>query len=392
MRYLFTAMPGASHLYPMVPALRAARLAGHDVLVATAGDAVGAAARAGLPVLDVAEGQEIAPVFDRMLGDILEPGLSDGALMNVVATAFATIGDRMIDGLLAAARAWRPDAVVYEPGMSGGLITARETGVAGVVHGVGLRHPTAWGMFGMAPSARRLGIENLPEHPEFEICVSPDSLEALNETPGEDEAFVIKLLMNPTPFNGGGELPEWALSRGDRPRVVVSMGSASAAMREGRVLTELVRGAAALDAEVVVTTGSGGLPAALDPLPKNVRAVSWLPMSELLPVSDAVIHHAGMGTLYAAYAAGVPQLSVPPSGGQPAPHEVTEARGAGLTLTPDELTAREVTGAVRALLEQPGFRTASREVAAEMAAMPGPTAVMDRLTRLIRATADDGEE
>ncbi|RKN11548.1 nucleotide disphospho-sugar-binding domain-containing protein [Streptomyces radicis] len=383
MRYLYAVMPGLSHLYPLVPSVRAARLAGHDVLVATSGGAVGPAAGAGLPVVDVAQDREIAPVFDRLLVDVLRPGLSDEELMGLMGAAFATIGDRMIDGLLSTALEWRPDAVVYEPGLAGGLITARRLGVPGVVHGVGLRHPTSWGMYGMGPTAARLGIAELPEHPDVEVRISPDSLEEHNEAPGEDLSVVAEVPMRACPFNGGGEVPDWALSRGDRPRVVVTMGSSAATTGEGRVLADIVRGAAGLDVEVVVTTGSGGLPDALDPLPKNVRVVSWLPLSELLPVSDAVVHHAGMGTMFAAYAAGVPQLSVPPTGGRPAPHEVTEARGAGLTVQPGALTPDGVAAALRDLLDDPGYAAASREVAAEMAAMPGPDAAIDRLTRLI---------
>ena len=91
MRYLYTVMPGSSHLYPLVPSIRAARLAGHDVLVATSGAAVRAAVEAGLPVIDTARDHEIVPVFDKMRIDVLDPDLSDDELMGIVAGAFATI-------------------------------------------------------------------------------------------------------------------------------------------------------------------------------------------------------------------------------------------------------------------------------------------------------------
>jgi UDP:flavonoid glycosyltransferase YjiC (YdhE family) len=54
MRALFVAAPLVGHVLPLVPLAAAFRNAGHDVLLATAADGVGAARRAGLPVHDVA--------------------------------------------------------------------------------------------------------------------------------------------------------------------------------------------------------------------------------------------------------------------------------------------------------------------------------------------------
>ncbi|MFG3254474.1 nucleotide disphospho-sugar-binding domain-containing protein [Streptomyces sp. NPDC048172] len=382
MRYLFTTMPGGSHLFPMVPLIRAARLAGHDVLVATSGGAARLGVTAGLPVVDVAPGRGTDVLMDKLTTDTLQPDLPDEQLMELMGVAMREIGDRMADGIVETARAWGAEALVYEPGLATGLIAARALGIPAAVHGVGLRHPTYWGMYYLGGIAERLGLDEPPLHPDAEVTYSPASLEALNDAPGEDESVVDVLPMRLRPYNGASVIPPWALTPGARPRVVATMGSAPATGGEGYLLTDIVRGTERLDVELVVTAGKSELSALPDPLPAHVRLVDWLPLSELLPTCDAVVHHGGMGTMYTAYATGVPQITVPPSGGSPAAHEVTERRGAGVTLLPRDVTPDSVAKAVREVLAAPGYRAASREVAAEMAAMPEPSAVVARLTEL----------
>ncbi|MCT2593260.1 DUF1205 domain-containing protein [Streptomyces sp. N2-109] len=382
MRFLFTMLPGRSHLYPMVPLIRAVRLAGHQVLVATSGSVVRPAAESGLPVVDIAAGQGTGERYDKLMTDILEPGLPDEALMALMVDGYAEIGDRMADGIARVARDWRAEAIVFEPGLAPGLIVARALGVPGIVHGVGLRHPTYWAMTRMGATAKRLGLDGPPTHPDAEVNISPDSLEALNDAPGEDEAVVQVLPMRPRPYNGSAQLPAWALREGRRPRVVATMGSAPSTSGEGFLLTDIVHGTAELGVELIITAGDAELSALPDPLPEHVRLVGWIPLSELLPTCDAVIHHGGMGTMSTAFATGTPQITVPPSGGSPAAHDVTEQRGAGLTVYPSDLTPDGLATTLRTLLSTPSYRTASAEVAAEMAAMPSPTEVVSRLTEL----------
>jgi MGT family glycosyltransferase len=46
-------------------------------------------------------------------------------------------------------------------------------------------------------------------------------------------------------------------------------------------------------------------------LPRNVHRFQYLPMSQLLSLSSAVVHHGGLGTISLALSAGVPQIAVP---------------------------------------------------------------------------------
>jgi len=47
------------------------------------------------------------------------------------------------------------------------------------------------------------------------------------------------------------------------------------------------------------------------PLPKEVQHFSYIPLSQLLPHSAALIHHGGIGTCSQALRAGIPQLIQP---------------------------------------------------------------------------------
>jgi rhamnosyltransferase subunit B len=49
----------------------------------------------------------------------------------------------------------------------------------------------------------------------------------------------------------------------------------------------------------------------LPPLPSNILARTYVPLSKLLPQARALVHHGGIGTASQAFAAGIPQLITP---------------------------------------------------------------------------------
>ena len=137
MRILFSSWPGYGHLLPMVPLVRAAERAGHEVLVSSGSDLTAAAGRLGLPFrssgLTAAEGYAGVP-------DI---GRSIDALPEEEKIAFAA---RHLFGPGALARArdlgelvdeWRPELVVHDTFELGGPSVAEERGVPHATHGYG---------------------------------------------------------------------------------------------------------------------------------------------------------------------------------------------------------------------------------------------------------------
>src|SRR5215469_11813223 len=116
MRVLFVSNPGIGHVFPMVPLAWALRTQGHQVLVATMGDALAPTAHAGLPVADVRPGFDRRAQLERMfrenpdeVRERLRERLTD---LREVAHRFARLSAIMVDGLVTVADAWRPDVIV----------------------------------------------------------------------------------------------------------------------------------------------------------------------------------------------------------------------------------------------------------------------------------------
>ena len=137
-----------------------------------------------------------------------------------------------------------------------------------------------------------------------------------------------------------------------------------------------------LDIDALVTVGPDGEASALEPLADPVRVERFVRQGVLLPHVDVVAHHGGSGTMLGALAGGLPQLVLPHGADQFLNAEALVGSGAGLRLLPEEITPESVAGAVRALLDVPGYREAAARLAAEIAAMPAPADVVTKVERL----------
>lgn len=406
MRFLFTTLPGTSHVLPWVSLAQAAQAAGHDVLAAVSGPALTTTADAGLLAVATDDG-EARRNYEKLADMLAEGGsgmeIGGEQMARYVGSVFADTSAAMMDGLLQAAQTWQPDIVVYTPPTVAGLVTARVLGVPAVMHGLGTPLPTPPGaLAGFAAEAERRGVPDLTkEVRDVEIDVSPPSLDAFGPPgppgspgrppgpaggpPGGPTGAPAQrrsvLPMRFTAYTGGAHLPDWLLRRGPRPRVVVTLGSFTRWFGDGGLMREVVLGTRDLGVDLVVATAGADLPALPKPLPEHVTLVEWVPMRALLAVSDAIIHHGGLGTMYASFAAGIPQLVLPAAAGPALANARTvAARGAGAIVEMDKAVPATLKPAVEEVLANPDYRRASQEVAAEMAAMPTPARVVDQLT------------
>ena len=110
----------------------------------------------------------------------------------------------------------------------------------------------------------------------------------------------------------------------------------------------------------------------------------------MLPEAAAVVCHGGSGTTYGALATGCPVVIVPLFADQFANARAVAGSGAGLAVgderaaergrldLTDGLAAR-LTGAVESVLATPSYRSRARRIAADMAAAPGVTELLDDL-------------
>lgn len=389
MRYLFTTIPGTSYMLPLVPLAHAALAAGHEVLVVTADPGLRIANQAGLQTVavDVDAARPYEELVRRATDSPLVEEVPSPELVSYVAAAFGEVGARMVDRVIDTAKGWGADAVVYPANHAGGLLAARAAGLPAVLHGIGTPRATFGPALGyLAPVAERLGVTALREA-DISVDLCPPSL----ETPHPRAELPHTLPMRYSSYNGGTELPAWLFRPARRPRVAVTLGSLAGVYGDGTLLREVVLGTADLGIELVVTTGGAKLPALTSPAHDHVRLVDWVPLNSLLSTCDGIVHHGGMGTTYAAFEAGVPQLVIPLTGPESAANgRVVVARGAGTMLGTSgsgAVTAATTESAVRDLLEHPAYRKASREIAVEMREMPTPSSVIGRLSSLIENMA-----
>ncbi|MFK4102540.1 nucleotide disphospho-sugar-binding domain-containing protein [Streptomyces sp. NPDC019531] len=379
MRVLFAGPPFFGLLYPMVPLAHALRAAGHEVLVATCGAAVGHAEHAGLIAVDCAPGIDPDALYARMekaKGDRRPPGPGERgeAPKGSRGGGFSFFSDEMADRMVELADSWRPDLVVHTPlGVAGQLVAAR-AGIPSVLHAVGFGHTSAHVHMinnTLAPAYERHGLPG-PAPVAAWLDIAPPSM----STTAEPRRWFMRYV----PYNGGGRLPDWLTADRSQPRITVTLGTVRPVVDGVSPVKWVVDAARGTDAEFVLALGGGDL-SDLGELPGNVRPVDWMPLGALLSHSDAVVHHGGSGTTLTALDAGLPQIVLGEGADRPANAAAVRERGCGLVPDgPADLT----TELIDRLLTDEELRTAARDTAREMASMPSPAETVQRLVELAR--------
>jgi UDP:flavonoid glycosyltransferase YjiC (YdhE family) len=118
------------------------------------------------------------------------------------------------------------------------------------------------------------------------------------------------------------------------------------------------------------------------PLPAEVRHVSFAPFSWLLPRVAALVHHGGIGTLSQALQAGIPQLVMPLSHDQPDNAMRLRKLGVGDSISPARFQSAAVAAQLYRLLALPEVATACRDVARRFEGARGIESACDALEKL----------
>jgi UDP:flavonoid glycosyltransferase YjiC (YdhE family) len=388
MRIAFVTNPALGHLLPMLPLALAARDAGHDVVVIGGASIGPAAERVGLRHV-LAGPPDLPTVFARvperagLTGRRLAAATWRGAFAGILAPALAAAVQEL-------AREWPPELVVHEDSEQGSWIAAERLGVPHLAF-----QATAWRGTGLRLSAEPLNALRaslgLAADPALErwhrhgfLGTRPRSLWNPDDRPPATTVPVRTVALDDV----AGAEPSWVdAPASGRPRVVVTLGT----MLPGRtgVLARILDGLGPLDVEVVATVGQDLDPAELGDRGPGVHVERWVPMSRLLATSDALVFHAGSGTMLAALAAGVPLVLLPVAADQPENADRCVAAGVGIALDAGDRTPAAVATATRTVLDDPAYRAAARRVAAEIEAMPEPASLVPRLEALA-ASGPDG--
>jgi UDP:flavonoid glycosyltransferase YjiC (YdhE family) len=175
------------------------------------------------------------------------------------------------------------------------------------------------------------------------------------------------------PF-GDVELPP-----GDAPLVLVAPSTSQDP--EQRLVRAALEGLAGEHVRVLATTNRR---APDEPLavPPNARLVDWVSYARTMPLCDAVVCHAGHGTVARALASGVPVVACGHAGDQAENAARVRWAGVGVSLPRRFQTARGVRLAVRRLLAAPDYRRRARELGDWAAANDGAATAADAVEEL----------
>ncbi|MGI5242617.1 nucleotide disphospho-sugar-binding domain-containing protein [Dactylosporangium sp. CA-139066] len=357
MRVLLVAAPLIGHAFPFVPLGRALRDAGHEVLVATGGEAL-SVADAGLSVHDIAGSVSVGSVaVPIMLRHplIARAEMAGRAGTRGVGLLFGAVNSRLVGPAVELARSWHPDLVLHEPLAVAGALAAAAVGVPAVLH----ENTLFDGRTLVRETLSRMGATV----PEFAGVISSAPPSVL---PGRESSRPMRAV----PYGGSGPLP--ILPESGRPLIAVSRSTVAGPGRD-RLMERVAVAAAGVDADFLLIR-----PARQFDVPPNVYTAGWVPIPDLLGRCAGIVHHGGAGTTLTALHAGVPQLVINGAGDRRHNAGLIAARGAGIAADEPEIDADVLTR----LITEPALAEAAGAVRDEMAAMPAPEALVPWLASL----------
>ncbi|MBB6421390.1 activator-dependent family glycosyltransferase [Streptomyces sp. AK010] len=418
MRVLFATYAERTHFLAMAPLAWALRTAGHEVRFAGQPTFTDEITQAGLTAVGVGRSLDPARMMELAPDDAGRAGLPepyDVATRLPEQIAWGPLRDAyarqvrhwhrvenvpMVADLVAFARSWQPDLVIWEPTTFAGAIAAKACGAAHArlmfgldVYGVTRDHFLR--LRALQPATERadpLGEWLASYGRRYGFDFSEDLVTGhftIDQLPGSVrmEADLRYVPMRYVPFGGPAVVPRWLwAARPERPRVALSFGLVATERYGGYVVgvREILESLADLDVEVVATIAESEQ-SKLGTVPGNASVVSYVPLHALVPTCSAVIHHAGFGTLSTVALHGVPQLLLPVDSDAPELARRLVAQGGARCVPAGEATGPVVRERLVELLSEPSFREGARRLRAQVHDMPAPNQLVAHLEQLTAA-------
>jgi MGT family glycosyltransferase len=308
--YLFAMWDGGGNLGPFLCLAERLQAAGHAVRAVAPTGLAGRLADASVDLVGSPEGWL--------------PGAAD-----VVAAADAhppdvVIVDYMLtDALGGAERLGRPTVALVHT-------LYRELLTDGAPHPIGMAGPVER----LNPARVAAGLAPLSTHADLLAAVdlvlvaAPRPLDAPGAVPA-NVTYAGPLLEGPGPDAA------WAPPPGSGPLVVVSLGTAGDPAVEVPVLRRVLAALAELPVRAFVTVADYVDRAAIGAVPPNATVSGYVRHAAVLPHADLLVTHAGLGSVVAALAHGVPMVALPLDRDQPENARALVRMGAGVALMPD---------------------------------------------------------
>src|SRR5882724_6056156 len=371
MRMLFSSVAGFGSLHPVIALARAARAAGHDVAIATSDVQRSTIERLGFAFFPA--GSNPGAEMRRRHPDVPVPPVNDESLRRVLQFMFGDIYvELMLPGLLEACRSWRPEVIVRGHIALAPMIAAEELDIPHVAieEAASGELATNEAMFA-EPLTRWRRERRLPANLHLAslrrylwLVPFPPSLRHDGAPFGPTARRIQPLIFNET---RDSLPPTWLDTLPAGPVVHVSLGTVA---QQPELLRKIVDGLAEEPFTVVLATGTPNVAEALGTLPANVISVPFVPHSLLLPRCDALITHAGAGSLITGIMAGLPMVLVPLFGDQPPNAACAVRAGAGIILDAATLSPQSVCHATRVVLAEPRYRESVQRVRDEAKGLP----------------------
>lgn len=288
--------------------------------------------------------------------------------------------ERAVDG-------YQPDVVVADQYALAGALAAHRRGIAWATLCSGMLELTPpadpglhdWVLARLALARQRAGLPaadgiDLRFSPYLVIATTVQALAGLAVVPAH--YALIGAAFGPRRTD-----PDFSWEWWDpvRRHVLVTTGTVSAHLAQ-RFMPRMMAALEPLADRVqcVVNVAEDAFP----DLPPYVLVAPRLPMLKLMPSLDAVVCQAGQSTVNEALAHGVPLVVAPIRLGEPATAEQVARAGAGAKVSFAEATPAQLTAALTAVLDEPGYRAQARRLSEEFAAAGGTAQAVARLTSL----------
>jgi UDP:flavonoid glycosyltransferase YjiC (YdhE family) len=355
MRILFTGVPSAGHILPMLPLAEAADAAGHVTALMTGAELASVVRPFRLLAAGPSQAQLMAEASRRLGGR--HPGTPGPAAIEYFT---GTRVDLTFDEALEDARSFAPDLIVADTYDFVGQAVAAALAIPWAEHASARALPEPLRLAMEQAMAAQYAKRSLTPAPRAALA---DPVPDLLQAPGYEHP-ADRIRVRPAAYRQPGMAwtPPVFAGREDRPRVLVTLGTT---VLDQAALIALVAAVAAADVNVIVT---GSDPGAAGTGGSRVRWVGFVPMALLLASADLVVSSAGAGTVISTLVAGLPMVLRPFHAEQPWNAERAAEAGVAITIT----EPRDAGAAVTAILGTPSYRAAARKASDAIARMDSP--------------------
>jgi UDP:flavonoid glycosyltransferase YjiC (YdhE family) len=356
---------------PVVALVEAAVEAGHEATVLSQPSVRARAERAGARFVGFSR------LGDYAKGRALEEQLD----LSLPAIAGREVGTDLVE----VAATGRADVVIVDANLSGCLAAAETlpSVTAVLLHSMYRTFVDTWFAelwplleAGVNETRAAFGVEPVDSWPaafarqDAVVSVVPRSFDAPVTEPPRQLVQHGFLVPRPVPSEAVAAFPQ-----GDGPTVLVGLSTTYQAQEA--LLRSIVEALGGLTVRALVTTAGQVDGDALQPA-ANVAVTDFVAHGAVLPHTDVMVTHAGLGSVAAALSAGVPLVCTPIARDQPLNTARVEALGVGIGCGADA-GRDEVAAAVTQVLDDPRHRERAVALAAESRKAGGAAAVVAAL-------------